>query len=351
MDELRMIASMLAEEPPPHAAARGRGRLAAQIREPHRNPPRRLRWPVLGGFGLAATAAAATGAVLLSSGTTPRAPDTVKAQPVSAQSVLLAAARTADAAPEDGKYWHTRSLSTRPVNVGPKGAQYWMDVLIIHETWVDSKGQVWSGYRRAGARPHSAADKAAWTRDGSPSKWVTHGEGTLSISVKPEPGTVTKARGPKTFALCDKEMSYKQVRALPSDPGALRNALTQAMLHNDDGPVPPGAQRGFLADCATGLLGEAPAPAKVRGAAYRVLAGLPGVKITGRTTDERGRAGVGFDIGTGPGTRHLVIEPKTSLVLSETSKGEQGGKLPRGSASLVLESGRTDSGPAEPRLP
>ncbi|HEU5025791.1 MAG TPA: CU044_5270 family protein [Spirillospora sp.] len=339
MDELQMIATMLDEPPAPDAEAAVRRRITAGMREPERAPRRAWRRPALwSGLGLAATAAAVTGALTLTtSGTAPRAPDPGHGavRPMSAKTVLLTAAEHAETAPSTGRYWHVRTLSSMPFHGGPRNGGYWGSRLTVGETWTLRDGRSWTGYREAGVRI-APEDEAAWKRDGSPNKAASaHG--------------LFKAKGPGTFLVCDKEMSFKQVQALPADRAGLQSALKRAMLHNDDGPVPPGAQRMFVAGCLAGLLADVPVPPKVRAAAYRALAGTPGVTVTGRTTDERGRAGIGLAVPDGrDGTSTMIIDPDSSLVLSTTVGHGPGGKSV---TRIILQAGWTNAAPSVPALP
>jgi hypothetical protein len=360
MDELQMIATMLDEPPTPDGEDAVRHRLLNGMREPERAARRAWRRPALwSGFGLAATAAVVTGAVVLSSGTTPRAPDPTSARPVSAQTVLLAAAQRADAAPAAGAYWHVRALEALPTQVGPKGNRYWMDKLVVNETWTNAAGVAWAGHREVGARPHSAADAVAWRRDGSPRRWDlgaadTADGGRVVLSTSPRPGEVVRVKGPRTVTVCDKEMSFKQAQALPARPDALMGALRDAMSHNDDGAVPESARNGFLQQCLAGLLAEVPTRPKVRGAAYRALASMPGVTSVGPAADEGGREGVGLVLRSAGGPLYrLVIDPKTSLVLAESV--EQTGAAAKVKSKFrrtrYLAAGWTDAGPKVPTLP
>ncbi|WP_067451373.1 CU044_5270 family protein [Actinomadura macra] len=359
MDEFQMIATLLDEPPSGEAAAAGRRRLTTEIRHPRRRPALQ-RLPLFGGIGLAATAAGVAGVLLLSSGTSPRAPDPVDARPMSAQAVLLSAARQAEAAPATGRYWHVRIMMTRPVQVGPAGNRYWVDRRFVDETWTQPSGRSSSGFREVGARPSSQADAAAWKRDGSPVKWDLGKGDTVDgahifVYATPQPGRVTKTAGSNTFNVCDKEMSYKQVRALPAEPAALKNAVVKAMRNNDDGRVPADAQNGFVQQCLVGLLADIPAHPKVRGAAYRALATMPGVKVTGPTADERGRKGIGLVLQDGAGrpVTRLVIDPKTSLVLTESvaQTGELAKLKSKSGVTVYLQVGWTDDGPRVPALP
>ncbi|WP_225991657.1 CU044_5270 family protein [Actinomadura montaniterrae] len=338
MDELQMIATMLDEPPAPDAEAAVRRRLMDGMREPERAARRAWRRPALwSGLGLAATAAAVTGALTLTSGTAPRAPDPGPGavRPMSAKTVLLTAAEHAEAAPSTGTYWHVRTLTSIPFHGGPRKGGYWGSRLTVGETWTLRDGRSWTGYREAGVRI-APKDEAAWKRDGSPNK-AASGHGLF------------KDKGPGTFLVCDKEMSFTQVQALPAEPAGLLSALKRAMLHNDDGPVPPSAQRTFVAGCLAGLLADVPVAPKVRAAAYRALAATPGVTVTGRTTDERGRTGIGLVVPEGRGgSSTMIIDPDSSLVLSTTVGHGSGGK---DVARIILEAGWTDASPKVPALP
>ncbi|MFD0683631.1 CU044_5270 family protein [Actinomadura fibrosa] len=360
MDELQMIATMLDEPPAPESEAAGRRALTEGIRNPRRprRAPARLRWPVLGGLGLGAVAASVAGAVLLSSGTAPRAPGAPQAEPMSARTVLLSAAGKAESAPASGKYWHVKTVFAIPTKVGPKKNPYWMDSQRVDETWATRDGRSWTGFREVGARPHTPADASAWKRDGSPTKWnlgradTTRGE-TLVLSVAPKQGGLIAAKGGDTFSVCERALTFKQVQALPAEPGALKDRLAQYLRTSPDG-APQNVSDG-LGQCLVGLLADVPAPPKVRGAAYRALAALPAVKAAGRTTDDRGRKGVALVVtGTGraPVVR-LVVDPATSLVLSRSV--EQTGKLAaikqKSVKTTFLEAGWTDAGPHVPSVP
>ncbi|MBW8482001.1 CU044_5270 family protein [Actinomadura parmotrematis] len=347
MDELQMIATLLDEEPAPRTAAAGRARLVHEIAEPAR-PRRRVPRPAWAGLGLAATAAAVTGAVALSSGTTaPRAPDPAAAQPVSARSVLLAAAGTAEAAPADGRYWHVRAVRHLRVQVGPKSNRYWLVKRQVEETWTDRTGRSWSGVRAVGAAPASAADTLAWKRDGAPRVWKlgradTARQEMLTLSAGPAPGALVRSAG-TSFALCERRMTVAQALALPADAAALRARLGLA------------AKGGWTKGCLAGLLTSAPVTPKVRGVAYRALAATPGVKLTGPAADAYGRKGLGLVLapaGTDPVFR-LLIDPRTALVLAE--RVEQTGPraaLP-GKSQVIdyLQAGWTDAAPRVPALP
>ncbi|WP_067486309.1 CU044_5270 family protein [Actinomadura hibisca] len=369
MDEMRAIADMLDATPSEQSTMRGRNRLTTEIRNPEAGNGaqatgrRRLRWPVLAGAGLVTAAAAATAAAIVvpSGGAGTGTPGgTPVAEPMTARTVLMSAAERAEAAPATGRYWHVRTLGAHPVQVGPAKNRYWMERLQIEESWTDRDGRSWSGYREIGARPFTAADNLAWKRDGQPAKWDlgvgdTADRARLTLQTKPKAGLLSKIQSSHTFNVCDKNMTFKQLQALPTDPAALRAAVTKAMNTNDDAPVPADGRQGFLQSCLTGLLVDVPVRPQTRAAAFRALAAMPGVKATGATKDDRGRPGVGLSVhagGNGPLIR-LVIDPKNSLVLSQSV--EQVGKLAvlkgKSKRQSYLQVGWSDAAPAVPSLP
>ena len=231
--------------------------------------------------------AAATGAVLLAtSGIGPGS-----APSASASEVLLSAARNAEAAttPADGTYWHVHTVEAWDYGK-LKGS-------LDEEQW-------------------QRKDGATWTADND--------------------GPVTKMQS-SGFALCDKEVDYTALTALPTDPDALRAAIEHAMLHGDDGPVPAGSHDAFVTDCTIQLL-TLPVSAAVRGAAFRSLAALPDTHNLGRATDREGRVGSELAFGDGEERQRVVIDPESGSLLQFDFVGEKGQRQ-----GTVVESAWTDT--------
>jgi hypothetical protein len=284
MDEMQLLRDRHDAQPPPspELIAGARDRLLAHTR-PHRSTFRFSR-PVLAGLGVAVTAAAAAVAIAVSSTGTTSHPRTGGTD-LSGREILLAAAHQAELASTTGTYWHVKSYQETDFVVGANN-----DRREYSEIWTKPNGQAWVGWRQIAGAHAGTAD-------------------------------VSKVKGTDTFLVCDKEMTFKQVVTLPSDVAGLKAALWKAMQNNDDGPVPAGAREGFVAGCLEQLLVDVPATPKIRAAAFRALAGTPNIKLEGKTTDPRGRAGIGFTIKANgrPGTSRVVIDPRTSLVLSRQS--------------------------------
>lgn len=360
MNELQMISAMLEEDPSERTVAEGRARLLAEVASPASAPAparrRGLRLPRLG-FGLAGLAGVAAAAVAVAvavSGTAPGDPDPEAKAPrdLSARTVLLAAADRAATTPvARGDYWRVKRMYAIAVRVGPKGRPYTMERLHVVEEWTNAKGVTWSGFREAGARPKTPADAAAWKADGSPARWDLGAADTVQggrsyLHGTPQPGRVVKVNPPHGFVVAERRMTLKEIQALPSDPERLSAALRAAAGGRN---VPDTLLGGALTD----LLATVPAPPEVRAAAFRALAALPGARSLGEVKDPQGRTGVGIDIvDRGLATR-LIVDPRTSLILSSAEvAGRPGAAKPdKERTTVYLQAGWTDARPQVPTLP
>jgi hypothetical protein len=275
MNDLEQIAATLAKPgPSQETTAAGRARLARETRAPRTRPwieAGRSRVRIFAWTSGAITAGATAAAVLM----TLTSVGATKAADASARPVLMAAASTAETTPAaTGKYWHT------VVDTVVKGKANGKDVT----PWV-SGSSLWA-----------ARDGRAWH------------SGT-------ENGKPTPLKRTWKFGLCDKEVGFDQIEALPSTPDALRASMTEAMKHNDDGPVPAAYQDDFVTGCMIDLLYSLPAPAKIRAAAFRSLAAMPHSEKLGTRTDHLGRVGEALSITNGDTRTLLIINPHTATVL------------------------------------
>jgi hypothetical protein len=262
MDELQLIDTMLTK-PDPSEDVVDRGRLALLGRSAGPAQRRPVGW--LAG-GLSLTAAAAAAAVLVVSQTSAPAPSmhgppagaAGAAQPggvMSGQQLLLAAATTAQAQPDPiGTYWHVR------------------------DQFVPAGGEASSVMDRWTRR-----DGATWSRSGTD---ATH-------------SAVVRDFGPTGFSVAADELTFAQLRRLPTSPAALtrwvRTSLTRpahvapaqppigghvpprALIE----PVPAQLLPSETAITLASLLYRVPAPAAVRAAAFRALAAMPAVRNLG----------------------------------------------------------------------
>lgn len=246
--------------------------------------PRRPRWrrPAIS----VGVAAAATAAVFLAtSGIGPG-----ETSPASATDVLFGAARNVASAPqEDGLYWYVRSIDT--IDEGK------VESTIDNQQWLGTDGTGW------------------FAQDADPARQI-HGF---------------------TFVLCDRDVDYATLQALPTEAAALREALEDATAHADSA-VPAVAQDRFVTGCTISLLAM-PVSNAVRAAAYRSLAAQPGtVKNLGPTTDRQGRTGTELVFSYASVSQHIVVDADTGDLLQVDTVGDKGERQ-----STLLETGWTNT--------
>ncbi|MEU9019074.1 CU044_5270 family protein [Actinomadura sp. NPDC048394] len=271
MDELTMLGTALAgPEPSADAVDRSRHRLRNTMRGGPAKPRRRKRW-IVAGAGLAAAAAAA--AVVVSDLS---APDARKEPVLSGRQVMLAAATTAESKPAaSGTYWHTKLVLTMG------------KVTHVSETWTRSDGSTW-----------------------------------LSAA----PGLVSRVEKRPVMRISD--LDFAGIQRLPTDPDRLKTALLKSVT------VPAARERPelYTVDLLQSVLSEAPAPPKVRAAAYRALAAMPHIDNLGRTAGGyRLKISYMNDAGTRvDGTETIVVDPKSTQLRVEGWDGFGDGPNPVG---------------------
>jgi hypothetical protein len=293
MDDLKMLGALLAT-PDPSRDAFERGR--RQLRETIRGPVRRHRARWLGA-GLSLTAAAAAAVVVVASVTSAPAPHHPPAAVTqSGQQILLAAATSAEQASEgSGAYWHIKTVIT-----DFPGDQY--------ETWTKRDGE-------------------SWTRD-----MKTNGKVVKDPFPDP-PGWL-----PGNFSVGGDHVSFEQLSQLPTGTAALKAwILTNAIKPSQmSGPTSdPAFRRSVLIYSLIGLISELPVSRKVRAAAFRVLASLPGIRSIGRVN-----GGQGLLISVDQSQQRLVVDPATARVRNSSmvvpSSGGAAG-LSAGTATVTAE--------------
>ncbi|TCO30297.1 hypothetical protein EV652_105291 [Kribbella steppae] len=323
------------------------------------------------GVGLTAVAAAvAIGALAVplvlspdpdSAASAPPAPGSAAgpvAEMSAGQVLLVAATHEEKAEATTGTYFRVRKVQSKEWTVMPGkivccGSQpagpggYKLRELVVTETWTGLKGGTgWLGVRSLGASPATPADEAAWRRAGSPSSWNTgpadtrEGEDRI-LSSKPGKATFFEVRdGADRYTALGLNGTLEDVLALPSTPEELRARLLKVA----SGTAPDASQVSALAQISSGLLSDTPALPKVRAAAYRLLAGLPGATVKHNIVDLAGRTGtaVGFSFPAYQLKLQLIIDPKTGRLLSSSHTGGKNGD------STVLLSGWTDDTPQAP---
>jgi hypothetical protein len=382
MDELQMLRHALPEPqgPSPEVIATGRALLTSNENavRPGRRRSRRV-WTA----GLAATAVAATTLVAVI-GVGGPADRSSKDQPMSARQILLAAATTSEGRPSTtGRYWHAEIRNVpEPVTVQHGRIRYRLDMTVDQKNvWIARSPGDLSWYLQDGNPTFTAptpADAAAWRHDGSPTAfikakprpeccgpmsegpddsellrpwpagkaaphgWRLAGESTL-------PGIYVK--GPRSIFLGEShhKVSVKEITNLPTEPTQLKTRL-QAL-------VDPAALKSFgrtptegMYDAVRDLLILAPAPPKVRAAAFRLLATFPGIKTLGKVRDPLGREGIGLIV-TDPSFRpggsyqdRFIIDPATSNILAVGNQSAPGNH----NTYTAVSTGWTNTAPTLP---
>ncbi len=273
--------------------------------------------------------------------------------------LLVAAAHEEKAEPTTGKYFRVRKVQSREWTVmaggkivccgsipaGPGG--YKLRELTVTETWTGLKGgTAWLGSRSLGAHPATAADEAAWRKAGAPATWNagptdTAGKRDQVISSEPGKAILFELKGDADrYLALGINATLEDVLALPADPKQLRARLLDVKASTG----PDATDVSALVQLSEGLLSDTPALPKVRGAAFRLLAGLPGATVKQNVTDLGGRTGtaVGFSFPAYQLNLRLIVDPKTGKLLSSSHTGGKNGD------STILLSGWTDATPEAP---
>jgi hypothetical protein len=284
MDELDLLKSMLTKPGPSEDVVRRRRRELQQLirHRSHARTGRRRRW--VAGIGLTAVVAAGavTAVLVMAPGThtgggAPKHsaamthhPAAKKQAKQTVQQILLTAAASAQrAAAGSGTYWYVR---VRSATDGTR--------LYLAESWTKRDGQTWIRNQKTGERV---------------------------FKLPRSPLTL----GP--FFLGGRELTFGQIQRLPTGPRALtRWIVNNAARHGGKtgGPSPSNARtREDIFDSLTSLLSELPAAPKVRAAAFRALAALPGVTSLGQ-------------VGGGQGIRFTLLGGQRATLIIDASTGQ-----------------------------
>jgi hypothetical protein len=338
MNELDLIRSFRADVAEPSAAATGRARRA------WRPPPRRSRRPRPRAVALAAVLAAAGTAVAL----VLPADDAGRLgspSPASAAQVLkrAAAAQTTPARPlRHGEFWYVRIRASWLTTTEVDGQPIGYNAPEIREDWIAIDG--YRGFRSRSAGPVrfvGPRDRARWVAAGRPDLF-THDDSGRMFRHRPDAGSEA-ARKP--FYDGSKQVSYRELLALPRDPGALHARLRAIADSCDCGQSLEQETFVIVGD----LMRDTPIPGDLRAALLRAAAHIPGIERIDRVRDVAGRMGTGVAIDS-QGTRSaLIFDPRSYELLGESEFALEGaefadaepGELVSGSA--VMESGIVSS--------
>jgi hypothetical protein len=324
MDELNMIGSLLDEgSPSDEVVQEGRERLRLA-----RMAPRRRRAHVsLAGVGLSVAAAAAA-VVLVAvvgvsrSSDTPAARPSSSSGPVTAQQILLTAATQA-AQEVPGRYWHTHTITSQAYPI--RGGYSILAARMEIDQWAATRPKDNDVFfsRFAGAVPVTAADRAAWQRAGSPSRWTVLSNGDHIPETSRSEAWQKTQNTPadrRELAKMEKDCTSKtcppptatsqQAQKVAGNPQELAK-----LLFPSSGKY---QAAGDIMSAFSFLVGQ-PVPADVRAEVFRLLAKVPGVRSAGEVKDTSGRTAValatpGRDVDTAVDTE-LLLDPTTYQIL------------------------------------
>ncbi|XVQ13783.1 hypothetical protein ACQP1W_14955 [Spirillospora sp. CA-255316] len=246
-----------------------------------------------------------------------------------AREFLLASARTAEKAPAGtGRYWYIRSRDTTEVSgvrwvvrgEGPQARKAKVQPKIPYRASLVNPAEVWIGtapgdvFRKSSGRTEvafaSAADEAAWRKQGAPNL----AGGTA------EPRT-WEAKGAR-LSIGERRMSVRELRALPADRGGLE-AVLRAQYERDRKAAGNRFAGGFPAyvwEIARDLL-AAPLTPGTKGALFKILAAQPGIWLDGAVKDRLGRPGTALSVAAAPDggaervTTRMIVSSGTGALL------------------------------------
>jgi hypothetical protein len=257
---------------------------------------------------------------------------------LNARAVLLAAADGADRQPaRTGAWWHTVSLQRTYLRVTAPTGPYVVALREREEGWTPSavRKQQWSRTQDLGAVPATPADRAAWQRAGSPqhipAKLPVAGGADGGAGAKPLIVTMTPRApqtshqplvdGDKVFWL-GRNVTMKDLRGLPDSPQGLKRRLLRSYEgHSTESATEKMSANDWLFQVSAGLITTMPVTPRVRGAAFRMLAGLGTVTATANVTDAEGRTGTAVTITNhnkfGVQQRRLIIDTAHGRALAD----------------------------------
>lgn len=358
----REVLDILAEARPDELVPRApvdaetrRAELAAAMAAPRETRRRRTFVRPAWGLGLAGLAAAATAVVIGVAGTGAGgdggAPGgTQVAAPRDARTVLLAAAESTERQPATaGRYWYTATIARHYFQAGEPGARYTIADKVRGEGWTPARpgDRMWGREQNLGATPVTPADKSAWHRAGSPTRFdvrVPTAPGhkvskPMELTLRAQPARTSSGEqtgGDKVYWL-GRNVTMKDLRALPSDPARLRKSLLRWYEGHDTESSAPATADAWLFTVARGLVTDMPVTPEVRGGAFRMLAALDSVDAIGPVKDAEGRTG----------TAIAMTEKTENGVFQERLIIDEAGGRPLGSATvLVRPAGNTAHLPA-----
>lgn len=197
-----------------------------------------------------------------------------------------------------------------------------MAAALVNETAVASDGDYWVLHAEHGEGSRRSEEQM-WLAavNGLPSSaYMRRTDG--SWAPRPMQGHTAA----NNFLLAGRPLSVRELAALPTDAVQLKRQLLRSHDVNDGEAE---SAQEFLFYAGRDLVVDLPVTPRVRAAAYRMLAALPGVTSLGKVTDQRGRSGVAIAV-TRQGDfakaqTRLIVDPVSGQALG--SESWSGGRL------------------------
>jgi hypothetical protein len=337
-----------AERPTERAAERPAERTAERPTErplgrtTNRTVRRRPKWAI---SGLAAAATAAVAAVTLvaaSTGNTTRPakqPPAAAPQAVGAQRILLAASDEAARQPATtGRYWHTSVLEILTNAYVTRGKKVTFTPGPVRDGSTDS----WWASSKDDDVVYSQSPGDSSLTD---KQLASYGETRAGSWLEQRTTVADKA---SQLQVCTEKhescghITWAQAGALASN----TRALNAAMFWTNPNYKGTDAEND-LRDAFTFLTSH-PLPPKTQAAAYRVLAGLRGVRSAGPVKLLDGQAGTGIGTVEGPGGEFVIVFDSSDRLIGTVERSRlRNGKTQIDSRS-VLTNGWTNDSPRHP---
>ncbi|MEU4224665.1 CU044_5270 family protein [Nonomuraea sp. NPDC026600] len=214
--------------------------------------------------------------------------------------VLGAAADRLAAQPEGtGAWWRREMLRVERRIATSENPTYLIERRGSKVLWVNRAGEERTENGDVTAVPFSPADKRAWKEAGSPPLCDPGGGCTIS----------------KIFFTSVDTKTLKPVAQLPTDADALKAELLKRRYPANG----IDSQESWLWEAGSWLLLDAPSTQGTRAAVYRMLAGLPGVRVVDGAKDDEGRAGVALMFGDSR-RQEIVIDRESGDLLAVQSR-------------------------------
>ncbi|MFI7055973.1 hypothetical protein ACIBLB_28310 [Streptosporangium canum] len=227
----------------------------------------------------------------------------------------------------DRPYWRREIEVVSLDRADPAVGRFVVEIRNRQVVWLGRRQGMVHELRGLSSRPYTSTDEAAWRSAGSPKL----------CGVDTDCGNDSNPLGRTSYfvdseltAPLDKSISsltIDEFLGLPEEPGALKAKLRSYWPAYQKAmktwPTPPAGLSlpdadDRLRELSEALLYNVPSTSKVRAAAYRILADLPGTRVTDGVRTVDGRRGVALTTAVDGGVyeRQLVVDRDTGELMA-----------------------------------